>query len=426
MNNIFYQEFDTPHGLIPFDRITVDQYEPAILHGIKEQNDEVKAICDNPDEPTFDNTILALERSGSTLSRVLGVFYPMLEAMVDDKMMAIADAISPILAEHSSSITLNEALWLRIKYVKDHCDVNDLDCEDARLLANTYDSFVRSGAMLVGDDRSTFRELKKKLTSLTLKFQDNVLKATNAYELWLTDNDVDGLPESALEAAQLAAREHGGKSGYLITLHAPSYMAFMKYSTRRDLREQLYRAYNGRCVGNELSNNDIIKEIVNTRLSLAQLMGYKTFAEYRLVKSMAQTPGNVLDLLKQLKNAYQPVEQAEVRDLREFASQLEGHDIDIMPWDFAYYSSKKKEATFAFDDAALRPYFELSNVIKGVFGLATRLYGLNFIENRQASVFDPYVKVFDVNDENGETLGFLYTDFFPRSTKRGGAWMTIF
>lgn len=426
MENIFFREFETKNGLVPFDKVTIDQYEPAIKQGIKEQIDEMNAICNNPESPTFENTILALERSGKTLSRVLSVFYPMLSACVDEKMMDVANRMSPVLSEHSNNITLNQSLWQRIKTVKESCDITKLDVEDARLLQITYDSFTRAGAALEGDNREKYREISKKLTELSLKFEQNLLKATNAYKLWLTQDDVEGLPESALEAAELAAKENGSEKQYLFTLHAPSYMAFMKYSSRRELRKTLYHAYNSRCMDGELSNIEIIKDIANARLTLANLMGYKSFADYRLVKSMAQTPQNVIGMLTRLKEAYRPAEQAELEQLKAFASQTEGKEVDIMPWDYAYYSNKEREAKFDYNDEQLRPYFELNNVINGVLGLATRLYGIHFTENKEATVFDKEVKVYDVTDNEGQTVGFLYTDFFPRSTKQGGAWMTNF
>lgn len=425
-DNIFFSEFSTKHGLVPFDKIEVGMYEPAILRGIKEQETQVEAIVNCDDTPTFENTILALERSGQMLSRVLGVFYPMLSAQVDDQMMEIANRMSPLLAEHSNNITLNERLWERINHVKEHCCQETLDNEDRMLLKLTHESFVRSGAALKGKDREKYRQLSKKLTELSLKFEQNVLKATNAFEMWLTDADIAGLPESAIEAAMVAAKEKGGKEKYLITLQAPSYMAFMKYSSRRDLRHKLYIAYNQRCTAGELNNVEIVKEIVNSRLELAQLMGFKNFSQYRLVKSMAQTPANVMAMLNQLQKAYRPIERAEIEKLTKFAGTIEGNDIELKPWDYAYYSNKEKESLFDLNDEQLRPYFELNRVIDGVLGLATKLYGLQFTVNDEAPVFDENVKVYDVKDETGNEIGYLYTDFFPRATKQGGAWMTNF
>ncbi len=426
MDNIFAHKYKTEHELIPFNEISSDMYEPAIMEGIRRHDEEIAAICDCPDEPTMENTILPLERSGEMLSRVLNVFYPMLSACLSEEMMDISNRMSPVLSEHSSNVTLNEKLWQRVKHVHDHFDPSQHDKEDARLVEVHYDGFVRSGAALVGKDRDKLRELTKRMTELSLRFSQNVLKATNAFTMWLDEDEADGLPESALEAAMMAASEHGNEKKYLITLQAPSYMAFMKHSSRRDLREKLYMAYNSRCTGGELSNMEILKEMANLRLELAQLMGRKTFAHYKLEKSMAQTPAKVMEMLNNLKAAYRPAEEAEMKRLREFASSLEGHDVEIMPWDFSYYSNKQRETLYDFNDEELRPYFELDRVIGGVLGLATRLYGLQFTEDKTAQVFNDEVKVYDVSDRDGALIGFLYTDFFPRDTKRGGAWMTNF
>lgn len=426
MENIFFSNLYLENGLVPFDKITIDQYEPAILQAIKEHDQEIEDITNNTSMPDFDNTIVALERSGSKLSQVLGIFYPMLSACADEQMMTLADKMAPILSEHSNNITLNPQLWNRVKAVYQSPVRETLDTEDARLLQLTYDSFVRSGADLTGDARTTYRELTRKLTELTLKFEQNLLKATHEYQLWLGDDDVEGLPESALEAAVADAKAHGSKDKYLITLQAPSYMAFMKYSSRRDLRETLYKAYNSRCMAGQYDNSDIYKEIANIRLKIANLLGYKSFADYKLKKTMAQCPGSVYSMLNQLKDAYRPAQVTELKRLKDFAGKLEGHEMEIMPWDYAYYSNKEKESLFDISDELLRPYFELSNVTAGVFGLATKLYGLQFTENKNAQVFNPEVKVYDVTDEHGNAVGTLYTDFFPRATKQGGAWMTNF
>jgi len=424
--NVFLSEFKTTHGLVPFDRIDIAHYEPAIMQGIKEQNEEIAAITANTAPATFENTIVALERSGATLDRVLGVYYAMLAANADDSLNAISERISPILSDHSNSITLNEQLWQRIKYAHDHFDEGRYDQEDRMLMNETYDSFVRSGANLQGADRQRLRDINKRLTELTLKFAVNTMKETAKYEMWLTKDDLSGLPESAIEAASTAAKAKGRDDAYLITLQAPSYMAFMKYSDRRDLREKLYKAYNSQCLDGEFSNMQVVRDIANTRLELAQLFGFKTFAEYKLQHTMAETPTRVMDMLEQLRTAYTPTQQADMRQLTEFASKTEGKPMQIMPWDYSYYSNKQKTALFDINDEMLRPYFELSSVIDGVFGFATRMYGLHFTENHDAQVFNPEIKVFDVTDEQGKWVGALYTDFFPRDTKKSGAWMTDF
>ena len=425
-DNIFLKPFRTTGGAVPFDRITTTDYEPAIREGIKEHDAEVKAIIDNEAEATFENTIVALERSGGLLNRVLGVFYPMLSANADDALMAVSELMAPVLSEHFNSITLNEQLWQRVKYVHDHFDAEKHDVEDRMLMRETYDGFVRSGAKLEGEDRERYRQLSKRLTELTLKFDQNALKETPRYELWLTEDDLAGLPESALDAAKQAAKDKGREGEWLVTLDAPSYGPFMKYSDRRDLREQLYKMYNRQCTEGEFCNLDVLRDITNTRLEIARLMGCKTFADYKLQHTMAQTPASVYDMLNKLRDAYLPVERSEMERLAAFASELEGKPVEIMPWDYSYYSNKEKDLMFEINDELLRPYFELGQVTKGVFGFAKRMYGLRFTPNHDAQVFHPEVEVYDVTDEDGKAVGMLYLDFFPRATKQSGAWMTSF
>ncbi|MBR6947678.1 MAG: M3 family metallopeptidase [Muribaculaceae bacterium] len=425
-NNIFFKDFKTSGGLIPFDRITTADYEPAICRGIQEHEAEVEAITGNEAEATFENTIVALDRAGATLNRVLGVFYPMLSANADDALMQVSNRMAPVLSEHFNSITLNKRLWQRVKYVHDHFDASKHDQEDAMLMRETYDGFIRSGANLQGADRDHYRELSKRLTELTLKFDQNALKETSRYELWLREDDLAGLPESALDAAKQAARDKGRGEEWLVTLDAPSYGPFMKYSDRRDLREKLYKMYNRQCTSGDYCNLDILRNIANTRLELARLMGCKTFADYKLQHTMAQTPAGVYAMLDQLREAYLPVERNEMVRLTRFASELEGKPIDIMPWDYSYYSNKEKDSLFDINDELLRPYFELGRVTCGVFGFATRMYGLRFTPNHDAQVFHPEVEVYDVTDEDGKAVGVLYLDFFPRATKQSGAWMTSF
>ena len=425
-NNIFMRPFRTTGGAVPFDRITTSDYEPAILQGIKEHDAEVKAITENEAEASFENTIVALDRAGATLCRVLGVFYPMLSANADDELMAVSERMAPVLSEHFNSITLNEQLWQRVKYVHDHFDADAHDAEDRMLMRETYYGFIRSGANLQGEDRERYRQLTKRLTELTLKFDQNALKETPRYELWLTEDDLSGLPESILDAAKHAAKEKGREDAWLITLDAPSYGPFMKYSDRRDLREQLYKMFNGQCTSGDYCNLDVLREIANTRLEIAKLMDCKTFADYKLQHTMAQTPANVYNMLNRLRDAYLPVERSEMERLTEFATRLEGKPVEIMPWDYAYYSNKEKDSMFEINDELLRPYFELSQVTKGVFGFAKRMYGLRFMPNHDAQVFHPEVEVYDVTDEDGKAVGMLYVDFFPRPSKQSGAWMTSF
>ena len=425
-NNIFFKPFKTTGGAIPFDRITTADYEPAIRQGIREHDVEIEAIADNQNEATFENTIVALERSGAMLNRVLGIFYPMLSCNADDALHEVSNRMAPLLSEHFSSITLNERLWLRIKHVHDHFDPKMYDVEDRMLMRETYDGFVRSGANLQGSDRDRYRALTKRLTELTLKFEQNALKEKPRYQLWLTRQDLDGLPESFLDAAKHAAREKGREQEWLVTLNAPSYVPFMKYSARRDLREKLYKMYNRQCTEGEFSNLDVLRDIANTRLELARLMGFKTFADYKLQHTMAETPANVYNMLDQLREAYLPVQREDMRRLEAFAAGVEGKPVEIMPWDISYYGNKEKDSMFDINDELLRPYFELSRVTEGVFGFAKRMYGLHFLPNHDAQVFHHEVEVFDVTDEDGKPVGMLYLDFFPRDTKQSGAWMTSF
>ncbi len=424
-DNIFLSEFKTTNGAIPFDKITNSDFEPAIQKGIEEQTQQINAIVNQRSMPTFENTILALERSGATLNRVLGVFYPYLSANSDNELMEISVRVSPILSAHSTSISLNEKLWERIKFVYEKVDKNSLNNEDRMLLEETYLSFARSGANLEGEAREKYRMLSNEISSLTLEFGQNVLKELNTYEIWLEEKDLDGLPESTIEAAKTAAKEKG-KEGYLITLAAPSYRPFMQYSSRRDLREKLYKMYNSRNTKGEYSNIEVMSQIADKRRQMANLLGHKTFAEYKLAHTMAQTPENVYELLNNLRDAYLPAQKKEIKELEKFASKFEGEKIKIEAWDYSYYFNKYKDSKFDLNDEMLRPYFELKNVIKGVFGLATKLYGITFTENHDAQVFNPEVQAFNVTDKDGSYIGMIYTDFFPRNSKRSGAWMTDF
>lgn len=423
--NIFLSEFKTTNGAIPFDKITNSDFEPAILQGIEEQKQQINAIVNQRSVPNFENTILALEQSGKTLSRVLGVFYPYISANSNDELMEISTKLSPVLTAHSTSISLNEKLWERVKFVYDNADKLNLDSEDRMLLEETYISFVRSGANLQGEAREKYRQLNNDISMLTLKFGQNVLKELNTYEIWLEKEDLAGLPESSIEAARTAAKEKG-KDGYLITLAAPSYRPFMQYSSRRDLREKLYKMYNSRNTSGEFSNIEIMSQIADKRRQLANIFGYKTFAEYKLSHTMAQNSQNVYNLLNNLRDAYLPAQKNEMKELEKFASTLEGKKVKIEAWDYSYYFNKLKDNKFDLNDEILRPYFELNNVIDGVFGLATKLYGIKFIENHDAQVFNPEVQAFNVIDADGTYLGMIYTDFFPRASKRSGAWMTGF
>lgn len=426
-DNIFLKDYKTPHDVIPFSKIQKSYFEEAVDSGIAENRRDIDKIVAQKEAPTFHNTIVALEKSGQILNRVLSVLYPLLSADADDELMEISSRISPKLSALSTDISLNEGLWARIKQVYDNRETLNLDVEDSMLLQNTYDSFARSGALLEGPARDKYKKLSAELSALTLQYGQNALKALNQCEMWITENDLEGLPSSAIDTYRQAANDKGREGVFLVTASAPSYSPFMKYSSRRDLRERLYKISNSRGVTGEYSNVEILKRIAEARLQIANLLGFDTYADYVLQRTMAQNTQNVYKLLNQLKEAYSPACDKEMDELTKYARKLENDSkLQIMPWDYSYYSNKLKDAKYSLDDEQLRPYFELSNTIKGVFGLATRLYGLNFTENTTYDVYHPEVKVYDVKDSDGDFIGVLYTDFFPRESKRAGAWMTNF
>jgi len=425
--NPLLEAFHTPYGTAPFHLIKTEHFEPAILQAMKEHDEQVEAIIQNPEEPAFGNTIEALERSGALLDQVTTIFGNLLSAETSDEMQAIAERVMPLLSKHSNDITLRAELFQRIKHVYEHTDKETLDNEQRMLLQNTYDGFIRSGANLDEAGKERFRQISAEMSVLTLNFSQNNLKETNAYELVLTPEDLDGLPESTREAYAQNAIERGKEGQYIVTLHAPSFVPFMKYSARRDLRKQLYMAYNTQCThDNEHNNVEIVKRLVNLRQERAQLLGFSTAADYVLTRRMAENSANVYNLLDRLFEAYTPTAQREVAEVRTLAQELEGKKFELMPWDWAYYSEKLKVKKFDLDEEALRPYFELSNVIEGVFGLATRLYGITFSENENISTYHEDVKAYDVTDKYGNFLAILYTDFHPRAGKRSGAWMTTY
>ena len=422
--NPFLTAYNTPHETIPFHLIKTEHFEPAVLEGMEEQNREIEEIINNPETPTFANTIVALERSGKTLDRITTVFGNLLSAETNDEMQAIAERIMPQLTEHSNNISLNEKLFSRIKSVYESKEKESLNQEESMLLNKTYDGFIRSGANLSDEHKERLRKLSSELSVLTLKFSQNNLKEKNSYELLLTLEQLEGLPDSALVAYAQTAKDKG-KEDYIVTLEAPSFIPFMKYCKNRELREQLYRAYNTQCThDNEYNNLDIVKRLVNLRLELAQLIGFETAADYVLTKRMAANSNNVYQLLNQLLEAYTPTAQKEVAEVQTLAKELEGEEFQLMPWDWAYYSRILKEKKFNIDEEILRPYFELNKVIEGVFGLATRLYGITFQENKDIPVYHTDVKAYEVYDKDNSFLAVLYTDFHPRASKRSGAWMT--
>lgn len=425
--NPFFEKYNTPHQTVPFDKIKNEHYEPAMLEGIKLHEAEIEAIINNPEAPTFANTIVAYEKSGKFLDRVTTVFGNLRSAETNDDLQKIAQKMIPLLSEHSNNVSLNEKLFQRVKAVYKQKSKLSLTIEQAKLLDDIYDGFVRRGANLQGEARNKYRELSKKLSTLTLQFGENNLKETNNFQLVLTQKEqLAGLPEGIVEAAAQTAREKGVE-GWVITLHAPSYVPFMTYASNRELRKELYMAYNTKCTkNNEFNTLEIVKDLVNTRMQIAQLLGYKSYADYTLKERMAENSKNVYKLLDQLLDAYTPTAKAEYNEVQELARSTQGKEFRLMPWDWSYYSDQLKNKKFSLNDEMLRPYFELSNVKEGVFGLATRLYGITFRKNSEIPVYHPDVDAYEVLDKDGSFLAVLYTDFHPRAGKRAGAWMTSF
>ncbi len=418
--NPFFSDFATPYGSVPFSQIKNEHYMPAIDRGIELARKEIDEIANNPEPPTFENTIVALDNAGSDLDRVANVFFNIVECDADDELMELSIEASAKLSDYSSDIVLNQALWQRVKAVYDNRDSYDLTPEDKTLLKQTYDSFANSGANLQGSDRDKYKQLSAELSALTTQFGQNVLKELNTYEIWLTADDLSGLPQSVIDEAAEAAKAKSREGEYLFTLAQPTYMAFMKYSDRPDLRERMYRLYMSRNTQGEFSNMENTAKIADLRHQIAELLGFETHAQRVLQNTMAQTPEAVYNLLDQLRDAYLPAERAEMAELEEFAG------CKINPWDYSYYSNRLKAAKYSFDEEALRPYFPLDSVISGVFGLANKLYGLTYTEIDDADKYHPDVNVYKVTDRDGSYLGLLYTDFFPRESKRPGAWMTSF
>ena len=423
-HNPFFFSYNTPFETPPFNEIKNEHFEPAFDEGIKRLDSEVQAIANDTQPATFENTIIALERSGKLLNKVSSAFFNILNAEADDEMMEISQRISPKLSESSNNIFLNEKLFARVKNVYEQKDRLNLSTEDTKLLEETFESFSVRGANLNPEDKEKYRKLSTDLSVLSLRFDQNALKDKNRYELLLTDEkDLSGLPESICEAAALRAKEKG-KKGWLFNLTAPSYIPFMRYADSRKLRETMYREYMS--VGNkgdEYDNKEIIRQIINIRLEIARLMGYNTYAEYSLKHTMAKNPATVYNLLNQLLDAYKPVAINEYNAVQGFAMGMEKENITVMPWDWSYYSEKLKDIRFDVNDEMTRPYFELNNVKNGVFGLATQLYGITFKENKEIPVYHPEVDAYEVYDADGKFLSILYTDFHPRDGKQSGAWM---
>ena len=428
--NPFFLNYDTPHETVPFGDIRLEDYEEAFMEGIRREDEEIENNINNPEEPTFENTILRNDYSKGDhyydlLDRVSTVFSNMLSAETNDDLDALAQKMSPILTKHANDVGLNSRLFARIKHVYDHH--GELTPEEDMLLQKTYDGFVRSGALLDDAGKERLRQLTEEAGLLSLQFSQNLLKENKAFELHITDEtDLDGLPDTAREAAALAARERE-KEGWVFTLDHPSFSPFMTYSTRRELRQKMYMAKNTVCIHDNSENNlDICKRLINLRRELAQLLGYDTFADYVMVHRMAGSSANVYKLLHELIDAYKPTAIEEVKEVKELFAKDFGNDEKMKPWDFGFYSHKLQMERYNLDSEMLRPYFQLDKVIEGVFGLANRLYGITFKENSDIPVYHPDVKAYEVFDRDGSYLAVFYADFYPRKGKQGGAWMTEF
>ena len=429
-HNPFFEEYHTPHETVPFHLIKTEHYEEAFMEGIRRDNEAIEKLINDPAEPTFENTIVRVDNEQGDgyydlLSRVSSVFSCMMSAETNDELDALAQKMNPILTQHANDVRLNRRLFERIKYVYEHH--RPLDAEEEMLLENSYDGFVRSGALLDDAGKEQLRALTEEAGRLALQFSQNLLKENKAFTLHLTDEEqLDGLPETARQAASLAAKERGEK-GWTFTLDFPSYSPFLTYATQRSLRRRLYMARNTECTHPNAENNlEICKRLVNLRREIAQLLGYETYADYVLKHRMATNTKKVYQLLDSLLEAYKPTAIEELAEVERLAKTQEGDNFQLEPWDMAFYSHRLQMEKFNLDSEMLRPYFELSKVIEGVFGLATKLYGITFKENADIPVYHPDVRAYEVFDKDGSFLAVFYADFFPRKGKQGGAWMTEF
>ena len=431
--NPFFEPYGTPHDTVPFDRITIEDFEEAFMEGIRRDNEQIERTINNPAKPTFDNTIIDQEEDKEgyydLLSRVSTVFFNLMSAETNDDIDALAQKMQPILTQHANDVRLNKQLFERIRYV--HRYHRKLSAEEKMLLDNCYDGFVRSGALLNDEEKKQLRQLTEEASVLSLQFSQNLLKENKAFMLHITDEgQLDGLPETAREAARMAAHERE-LDGWVFTLDMPSYSPFMTYSTQRNLRQKMYQARNTVCTHENQENNlEICKRLINLRREIAQLLGYKTYADYVLRHRMASNVKGVYHLLDDLIDAYKPIAVKEREELKKmFIKDIKGKDSEVKtmePWDQGFYSHKLQMKKFNIDQEMLRPYFELSKVIEGVFGLANRLYGITFCENKDIPVYHPDVKAYEVFDKDGSYLAVFYADFFPRKGKQSGAWMTEF
>lgn len=424
-NNPLLTESPLPHGAPQFDKIENSHYMPAFEQAIKEGKAQIDAIVNNPDAPTFENTIEALEYAGGSVDRTGAIFYNLLEADANEELQEIAEKISPILTEYEMYVSLNEKLFQRVKAVYNQRESLNLDPDQQMLLKKTYKGFERNGANLNAQQKKLYSEYEEQLSLLTLQFKKNQLASTNAFTMVLTDEkDLAGLPGYIKEMAAQAARDKGVE-GWLFDLSAPSYGGFIKFSDRRDLREKMYRAYNRRAFGDEWDNTETIRKIVDLRYKKAALLGYKDFADYQTEMRMVESGDAVWEFIDRLKDPAVPVAKKEVEELNKYAKSIGFTGKELMPWDFSYYNEKQRVSKYNLTDEELKPYFRLEDCIDAIFSLANRLYGISF-KPADLPVYHPDVKVYEVLDADGSFLALFYADFFPRASKRSGAWMTEF
>lgn len=426
MNNPLLEKSTLAYGAPHFDKIENEHYIPAFQKAIEEAKAEIDSIVNNDESPSFKNTIEALEYAGEKLNSISHIFYNLLEADTNEEMQNIAEEITPLTTEFSMYVSLNENLFQRIKTVYEKRNELNLNTEELRLLENTYEGFARNGANLSKEDKEIYSKLVEELSLLSLQFGKNVLSSTNAFTLNITDeSELAGLPDYVrVQAKENASNK--GMSGWLFDLTAPSYIPFMKYSEMRNLRELMYRKYNTRAFGNEFDNSNTIKRIAELRISIAKLLGYNNYAEYKTEKRMVKSSDNVSAFLNKLLSPALPKAKQEVEELDKYAKDNGFTDNHIMPWDFSYYAEKLRSEKYDLNDEQLKPYFQLESCINAIFDLAKRLYGLSFTELHNLPVYHKDVKVYDVKDKDGSHLALFYADFFPRESKRSGAWMTEF
>ncbi|QDP00778.1 M3 family metallopeptidase [Thalassotalea sp. PS06] len=426
-SNPFYSEYDTPFGIAPFEQIKIEHYMPALEKGIAEQKAEILAIANSDEAPTFENTIEAMEKSGDLLTKVTNVFYGLIGSMSTPEMQAISKEVSPKLSKLSDDVYLNEDLFKRVKAVYDQKDELELNTEQNTLLEKTYKGFVRGGANLNTEDKATLRDLNEQLSKLSIQFGENLLNETNDFELVIdNEEDLNGLPEGIIAAAANTASERGHEGKWVFTTHRPSFYPFLTYSTKRDLREQLFYAYTHRGDNdNKNDNKKIAAKMASLRYQRAQVLGYDTHADYVLENAMAKTPENVYGLLDKVWPASLARAKQEVADMQTFA-ESEGADFKLEAWDWWYYSEKVRKQKYDLDEEATKPYFSLENTMQGVFYTAEKLWGVTFKERDDLPKYHPDVTTYEMFDKDGSSVGVYMTDFFVRPSKRGGAWMSSF